>query len=115
MPYPLYFITITFKDEITPEQAEKLLKQLIWRLNESALGGNYHKLVKHSYFGYIFTLENQTRGTLHIHGLIDSTIDTRLIYRFAHAIGGSADIERVRNPEAALMYILKDVDEPVLV
>jgi len=114
MPTPLWFVTITFEEDIPPQKAERWVRELVSRLNQATLGKNYHGRVRHSFFGYLFVTERQSRGALHLHGLIDNRIDLRVVYAHAHAYGGLAHIERVRDPEAVIGYIFKSAVEPAL-
>ena len=62
------YVTLTFKEEIHPEQADKYFKRWIRQINEINFGTHYRK------HGYGITwargLEFQRRGVIHFHALL---------------------------------------------
>lgn len=110
---PLYFVSLTFRYDVAPEEAEQLLRYLIRELNEAALGSNYHKKVKHSYFGYVFVIENIEGGGIHLHGLIDNEFDIDLLKRYWHREAGWAEVEKVIEPLSIIRYIFKQSSDPI--
>jgi len=66
-PFDLY-LTLTFKEEIHPEQASKRYHRFIRKVNESLWGRRYREQGRGIY--WIRALEWQKRGVLHFHCLI---------------------------------------------
>jgi len=66
-PYELY-CTLTFIEDIHPEQAERRFKRFIRKINESLYGRRYREKRKSIY--YVRALELQRRGVIHFHCLL---------------------------------------------
>lgn len=95
---PVSMVTLTYEDEVHPQQAKQNLMALIHVLNKSMLGENYRDKVKHSYFSYVFVKEYQRRGVLHWHGIVDNWVDYTLIHNWWPAECGWAWISPVTHP-----------------
>lgn len=103
------FITLTFKDPISPEQARGFLRRLVRLLNKELLGRHYGPKVGHSYFSCAPVVERQARGACHIHLLVDRPVHSGLIEQLAHRWGGKADISAVRDQIASTKYVCKTI------
>lgn len=103
------FISLTFKDEISQDAALGAWGRLLRTLNIEVVGKNYTRIVHHSYFSYCLGLERQTRGVLHIHGIVDRPIDFKLIHRYWNAAGGWVWIGRVEDRIGVVEYLTKYV------
>jgi len=76
------FVTLTFKDFQTRDQAEHAFRFLLRVLNTDLFGRHYTRVVGHHYSAYVVGFEKQTRGALHMHVLFDRPIN----YSLVHAI-----------------------------
>lgn len=96
MPEPACMVTLTFAQEDVSEYvAKSKLKSLIRVLNESQLGKNYRRKVRHSYFGYVAVMERQRRGTIHWHMLIDRWVPWKLLHGWWQSAAGYAWVAKV--------------------
>jgi len=66
-PYELY-CTLTFIEDIHPEQADRRFKRFIRSINESLYGRRYRERGKSIY--WVKALEYQRRGVIHFHCLL---------------------------------------------
>ena len=66
-PYELY-CTLTFIEDIHPEQADRRYKRFIRKINESLYGRRYREKRKSIY--WVRALELQRRGVIHFHALL---------------------------------------------
>jgi len=66
-PYELY-CTLTFIEDIHPEQAERRFKRFIRKINETLYSRRYREKRKSIY--YVRALELQRRGVIHFHCLL---------------------------------------------
>lgn len=102
------FITLTFKEEKTPDVAKSLFDWFIRVNNAHAFGEHYTKKVGHSYFSYVVGVENQIRDVPHFHLLIDKPVDFSFIH---HAWGlrcGFAWIDtKFKDREKVVKYLCK--------
>lgn len=98
MPKPKTMITLTYREEVHPAKARQNLIALIGVLNRDALGQDYKKFCKHSYFSYFFATEYQKRGVLHWHGLVDNWINYQLVHDWWNSQCGFAWVEKVTRP-----------------
>jgi len=101
------FITLTFRDEVSNDHAEKQWKFLLRSLNQAAFGQHYTRKVGHSYFGYVRGLEFQRRGVLHFHALIDRPIDFKRLHTVWNFCAGFAYIVTVDDQRGASIYLAK--------
>ena len=101
------FITLSFKNAISAERAEKCLRQIVLGLNRDLLGNRFKEKVGSSYFSFAYVFERQGRGVLHCHLLVDSPVNNSLIMEIIHGWNGWADIQVVRNQIAVVKYICK--------
>ena len=110
---PTSFITLTFDNryaEVGPDWVRGLWKRLVHEINRDVGGVRYKRKFKHSYFGYVMTLEYQTRGALHVHALVDNWIDYDLLHRLWQRWAGFAWVKRVHpGCEDEIRYVLKYV------
>jgi hypothetical protein len=100
------FATLTFRTEVSPSQAKRLLRQLAKEVTLAAHGPD-HK--RGSYFSYVYCIEYQKREVLHLHVLIDRAVDGNLIEGLWEKWAGNAQVEPTRDLVAASIYICKDV------
>lgn len=103
------FISLTFKNEVSQSGALGAWGRLLRTLNKEVVGKHYTRIVHHSYFSYCLGLERQTRGVLHIHGIVDRPIDFELLHRYWNAAGGWAWIDRINDRQGAAEYLTKYV------
>ena len=68
-PYD-WFATLTFRDPIHPEIADRRFRRLVHQINQDLYGGNYRK--KKKSITWFKAMERQKRGVLHFHCLIGS-------------------------------------------
>ena len=62
-----YFITLTFKDDIHPEQAEKYYRRWIRKINEEVYGKRYRRY--HKSITWVKVSDYQRRAVIHFHAL----------------------------------------------
>jgi hypothetical protein len=108
------FVTLTFKDFQTRDQAEHAFRFLLRVMNTDLFGNHYSRIVGHNYCAYVVGFETQTRGALHMHVLFDRPVNYSLIHsiwcgdpkkpRF-----GFAWIKPVDDVDGAVSYLSKYV------
>jgi hypothetical protein len=103
----LVFLTLTFREETSPEIALKLFEKLVQLLNKEVFGEHYTNYVGHSYFSYVVGIEYQKRGTIHFHVLIDRPVNFDSIHRLWNAWAGFAKPEIIQQNENAVNYVTK--------
>ena len=108
------FWSLTFADrdrthDVTRTEAEFLWRRLVQALNTDLFGNHYTRIVEHCYFAYALAFEYQTRGTLHMHALVDRRTNWELINRLWRQMAGIAKIKPVENVEGVSRYISKYV------
>ena len=103
------FVTLTFRDMVTNDQAEHQFRFLIQVLNRDLFGKNYTRIVHHSYFGYLVAYEHQKRGALHLHALINDRVNFQLIHTVWNKMAGFVWIEPVKDLDRSIGYISKYV------
>jgi len=103
------FISLTFKNEVSQVGALGTWGRLLRTLNKEVVGKNYTRIVHHSYFSYCLGLERQTRGVLHIHGIVDRPVDFGLIHSYWNAAAGWAWIDPINDRQGAAEYLTKYV------
>jgi len=102
------FISLTFRDEKTPDVAMSLFKWFIRTNNEHAFGKHYTNKVGHSYFSYVVGLEYQTRDVVHFHALIDKPIDFSYVHKTWGKRCGFAWIDGdIKSKARAVNYVCK--------
>lgn len=104
------FITLTFKEEKTPDVANSLFKWFIRVNNAHAFGERYTRKVGHSYFSYAVGLENQKRDVPHFHLLVDKPLDFSFIHQSWGQRCGFVWIDTAfTNTEKVVNYVCKYV------
>src|SRR5215216_2946435 len=103
------FLTLTFRDEVTRDQAEHLFRFLVQVMNQELYGNHYVRIVGHSYFSYVAGFEHQKRGALHMHVLVDQPIKFQLVHSIWQTVAGYAWIEPVKDLDRAVAYVSKYV------
>ena len=63
-----WYVTLTFKNEIHPEQAERNFRRWVRRLNEKRHGKRFRK--KGKGISWVRAIEMQRRGVIHFHVLL---------------------------------------------
>lgn len=102
------FITLTFKDEKTPDVAGALFKWFIRQNNEHAFGKNYSRKVGHSYFSYLMGMERTTLDVVHLHAVVDKPLDFSFVHKFWGDRCGFAWIDgNLKSKAAAVNYVCK--------
>lgn len=102
------FISLTFKEEKTPDVANSLFKWFVRSMNERAFGKHYTRKVGHSYFSYVVGMEYQTRDVVHFHALVDQPIDFSYVHRTWGQRCGFAWIDgNLESKAAAVNYVCK--------
>jgi len=109
-PFELY-LTLTFREEIHPEQADRRFKRFIRHINESLFGRRYREKGKGVY--YVRALELQRRGVLHFHALLGGERVRRLrrlsLMDKWWEDNGFARVERYEKSKGAKSYLSKYV------
>ena len=111
-----HFVTLTFKDFQTRDQAEHAFRFLLRVLNTDLFGKHYTRTVGHCYCSYVVGFEKQTRGALHMHVLFDRPINFNLIHRIwcgdpKNPRFGFAFIKPVEDAQGAVEYISKYISK----
>ena len=101
-------VTLTFADEIYEDIAKKRFLRLVRVLNKKLFGNNYTRIVGHSYFSYVIGIENQKRGVIHFHFLVDKPVDFTYIHEYWKK-SGFAWITKIINLEKSVYYVTKYV------
>lgn len=66
-----WYLTLTFREEVHPEQADKRYRRFVRNVNEALYGKRYRK--KGKGITYVRAQEWQKRGVLHFHALMTDT------------------------------------------
>lgn len=104
------FITLTFKEEKTPDVANSLFQWFIRVTNAHAFGEHYTRKVGHSYYSYAVGLENQKRDVPHFHLLVDKPLDFSFVHRAWGERCGFVWIDTsFTNTEKVVQYVCKYV------
>lgn len=103
------FVTLTFRDFVTRDQAEHQFSFLLQVLNRDLFGNHYTRIVGHNYCSYVAGFENQKRGALHMHVLFDRPVNYELIHTIWNKMSGFAWIEPVNDLDKAVAYVSKYV------
>jgi hypothetical protein len=104
-----FFVTLTFREIVTRDQAEHLFRFLVQVMNQELYGNHYMRIVGHSYFSYVAGFEHQKRGALHMHILVDQKIHFELVHSIWQKVAGYAWIEPVNDLARAVSYVSKYV------
>lgn len=110
-PYE-WFATLTFRDEIHPEQANKHYMRFIRIMNEDRFGKRYREKGLGTY--YFRTTEYQTRGAIHFHCLMGGGLDDLSISTYTaiwRVYYGLAKIEPYVPSMGAAAYLSKSVEK----
>lgn len=105
------FVTLTFRDFVTRDQAEHQFRFLLQVLNRDLFGNHYTRIVGHNYCSYVAGFETQKRGALHMHILFDKPINYNLVHAVWNKMAGFAWIEPVADPDRAVAYVAKYVSK----
>ena len=105
------FVTLTFRDIVTRDQAEHQFRYLIQVLNRDLFGKHYTRIVGHCYCSYVVGFESQKRGALHMHVLFDKPINFNLVHVVWNKMAGFAWIKPVDDVEAVSAYVAKYVSK----
>lgn len=103
------FLTLTFREIVTRDQAEHMWRFLVQVMNQELYGNHYVRIVGHSYFSYVAGFEYQKRGALHMHVLVDQPIHFSFVHSIWNKMAGWAWIEPVTDLEKAVNYVSKYV------
>lgn len=101
------FLTLTFENETSYDNAMKKFKLLVKKLNRQMFGKNYSRIVGHSYFSYVLAIEKQGRGVIHFHVLIDRPVDFKLIHKWWGDNCGFAWAETTEDFQKVVKYVTK--------
>ena len=102
------FLSLTFRDEKTPDVANSLFQWFIRETNKHVFGKHYTRKVGHSYFSYVFGLEYQTRDVVHFHALVDKPIDFSFVHKVWGERCGFAWIDgNLKSKAAVVNYVCK--------
>jgi len=102
------YLTLTFRDEKTPDVAKSLFRWFVRKNNEHAFGKHYSQKVGHSYFSYVVGLEYQRRDVVHFHALVDQPIDFAFVHKIWGDRCGYAWIDgKIKSKSAAVGYVCK--------
>ena len=102
-------LTLTFREETGEDVAWKRWRRLVRLVNEELVGRHYTKHVGHSYFSYVVGMEEQRRGVVHFHALLDSAVDFARIHAVWNAWSGFAHTDVIENYSEAVRYVAKYV------
>jgi hypothetical protein len=104
-----WYGTLTFRQDVHPEAADKQFRRFVMRLNRLLHG---HHWRKHGWgLQWARVLEYQRRGALHYHVLFAgiSGLRPRDCAALWHTRAGFANIEPIRDLAAVLRYVSKFV------
>jgi len=104
-----WFMTLTFRDEIHPEAADKRFRHLISMGNRELYGPRWAK--KEKGIAWARAIEKQRRGVIHMHALVSGVGDLSPLSFMArwHELSGFSKIEPIRNSLAVRRYVSKYV------
>jgi len=106
------FWTLTFAEadrthDVTQTEANFKWRRLVQILNTDLWGNHYTRAIGHSYFGYALAHENNKRGLLHMHALVDDRTNWELANRIWRKIAGIIKIKPVASKEKVSKYLCK--------
>ncbi len=104
-----WYLTLTFREEVHPEQADRRYMRFVRRLNEDIYGRRYRE--KGKGVTHVRAQEWQKRGVLHFHALMTSTLGLRRLtwMDIWNEENGFAKIERYDYSLGARWYLGKYV------
>jgi hypothetical protein len=104
-----WYCTLTFRDEVHPEAAEKRFRTFVKHINRSLYGPRWYKHGQG--IRWVRALEYQRRGVIHFHALLAGADDLppRRWTATWHELAGFAKIEPIESPAAVLHYVSKYV------
>lgn len=112
-----WFCTLTFRDRVHPEAADKRFRVLISKLNRRLFGPRWPQKIAHTAY-WCRGLEFQRRGVIHFHALVGcraKDLNHHAIRNYWSDVwkdlAGLARIERIRNTNDALGYLTKYVSK----
>lgn len=112
-----WFLTLTFRDHIHPEAADKRFRYFASKLNRTLFGPRWHTKPSTAIY-WCRGLELQRRGVVHFHALMGCRAKElnhhALRQYWANAwrdMAGFARIERVRSASDAASYLTKYVSK----
>jgi len=110
-----WFCTLTFRDFVHPESADKRFRTLISKLNRKLFGPRWSKKPSETVF-WARGIEYQKRDVLHFHALIGCPgidLDSYTIRRHWadkwNEMAGFARIKKIRSAKEAARYVTKYV------
>jgi hypothetical protein len=109
-----WFVTLTFREAIHPEAADKLFRVWISKLNRHLYGVKWYKKQDQGVY-WVRALELQKRGVIHFHALLADVKDlNHSALRFYwknewYKLGGIAHIEEPASVEHCSRYVSKYV------
>ena len=111
-----WFLHLTFRGIVHPEEADKRFRRFVERMNCDVYGPGWRE--RGCGFRWARASEYQRRGTVHFHVFMAvvgkpraRTLRPQRWVNIWHQLAGRATIEPIRNPAAAPRCLLKDVLE----
>lgn len=106
-----WFLTLTFRDEVHPERADKLFRVFVSQINRELFGNRWYK--HGDGIRWVRALEMQRRGVIHYHALFGGAglSDVRRLFWMDRwfELAGIARIEPPRDRGAVHSYVAKYV------
>jgi hypothetical protein len=104
-----WYCTLTFRDDVHPEAAERRFRTFVNMINRSLYGPRWFKHGQG--IRWVRALEYQRRGVIHFHALLAGAGDVpRPSWTETwHELAGFAKIEPIESPAAVLRYVSKYV------
>lgn len=104
-----WYLTLTFREEVHPEQADRRYRRFVRKINEALYGKRYRE--KGKGITHIRAQEWQKRGVLHFHALMTNTWKLRRLTWMDvwNEENGFARIERYDSQLGARWYLGKYV------
>ena len=113
----MWFCTMTFRDSIHPEAADKLFRLFASKLNRALFGPRWHEK-SHVTLYWARGIEYQKRGVLHFHALLGcrgKNLNHFAVRKYWESVwndlAGYARIEVVRSERDAARYVTKYVSK----
>lgn len=107
-----WYLTLTFKFEVSPEHAVRQFNHFIRKINEQVYGRRYREKKQGVHF--VRVIENQQRGVIHFHSLIgggSETLSRWELSRIWHSNNGIADIQPYDPSQRAIEYLTKTISK----
>jgi len=105
-----WFLTLTFRDIVHPEAANKAFRYFVSQLNRQLYGPRWFKKA-HGGLPWVRALEYQRRGVIHFHALFADVKNLRRLScmdRWDH-IAGYSRVEAIKDKWAVRRYVCKYV------